>query len=290
MLGELLNLGGSLAAASAMRKEGRRNRKQQQAQFDAQMDESVQRRVKDASAAGIHPLFALGASVGASPTLSGPDYAGASAVGDAIARFGGRMSQRKAEAASIRQAEASAARDEAEAALINSERARMEQGLSSTGRDTMTTSQVQTFPLEDIPFGTATPLDVHGSPKRSASFSVVPTEHQAAGSPGTTPGVSPSRRLIVEPSGQRISIYDDKSGPGSEELNAFVIPALKARWIAEWQIWKVRGGKGARAEAARKWILENTDPSARARILKRLERETQWKSAKHSWFRVTKKE
>ncbi len=39
-------------------------------QFDSQMDYSIQRRVADARAAGIHPLFALGASVGASPTLS----------------------------------------------------------------------------------------------------------------------------------------------------------------------------------------------------------------------------
>ena len=69
------------ASDKAQRRNIRLTREQMaqaQAQFDAQMDESIQRRVKDAELAGIHPLFAMGASSGASPTISAggtPSYA-----------------------------------------------------------------------------------------------------------------------------------------------------------------------------------------------------------------------
>ena len=43
---------------------GSKGRKAATDQFNAQMDTSIQRRVVDAKKAGIHPLFALGGSVG----------------------------------------------------------------------------------------------------------------------------------------------------------------------------------------------------------------------------------
>ena len=140
---ELLSLGadfvGGLMNRSAQKKADRQNQlnweKQfaaSQKQFDAQMDQSVQRRVADAKKAGIHPLFAMGASVGTSPTLSAsgaPRASGHSSMGNAISKMASTLGV-------IEQNRASAKRDEAEAALMDSERARIEQDAASQGRDT----------------------------------------------------------------------------------------------------------------------------------------------------------
>ena len=82
--GDLLNIGSSLFGDSG-KKEARR-------QFNASFYTPIQTRVKDAQAAGIHPLFALGASVGASPTsfIGGQARTGSQA-GDALASAGRRL-------------------------------------------------------------------------------------------------------------------------------------------------------------------------------------------------------
>ncbi len=69
---------GGLLGSSSSKKQAKKDRAMAQAQFDAQMDETIQRRVKDARSAGLHPLFALGASPGASPTahISGQSDSG----------------------------------------------------------------------------------------------------------------------------------------------------------------------------------------------------------------------
>ena len=69
MLGDLLDFAGGLIQAGENRRQRAKDRALAREQFDAQMDESIQRRIADAEKAGIHPLFAMGASVGAAPTL-----------------------------------------------------------------------------------------------------------------------------------------------------------------------------------------------------------------------------
>ena len=120
LLGGLLDLGGGIADY----KQAEKARKQAQHQFDQQMDHSVRRRVEDAQRAGIHPLFALGGSVGSSPTLSaGGGSPSGSAVGDSLQRL------------LALNAEASAKRDEAEAQLALSQAKKIEQETHAMGRD-----------------------------------------------------------------------------------------------------------------------------------------------------------
>lgn len=117
------------SAESKSRKLHQQQLAQSQAQFDAQMDQTIQRRVADAQAAGIHPLFALGASAGASPTISsgGVPQTG-NAMGDAISKIAGQLGM-------IEVNKAAANRDNAEAAYYNSLVARGAQNGASQGRD-----------------------------------------------------------------------------------------------------------------------------------------------------------
>jgi len=134
-----------LLGASTALYEGRQNRKVAEKQFNAQMDQSIQRRVADAQKAGIHPLFALGGNAGASPTVSGGS-SGVAAAGDAIAQGyekyranqASKTAQEKADqllSAQLHQANAASGRDAAEAALLDSQRALAEQELVTRGRD-----------------------------------------------------------------------------------------------------------------------------------------------------------
>lgn len=117
-IGALGSLAGGFIGSSSAKKA----RKQAQAQFNAQMDQSIQRRVIDAKKAGVHPLFALGASVGASPTISaGADNSMASGVeaaaqqtGNALQSWGNRKIAAVERDLGIRQAEANISRTEAE--------------------------------------------------------------------------------------------------------------------------------------------------------------------------------
>ncbi len=102
----------------------------------AREDKFLQRRVADAKAAGLHPLFGLGASPGgggSSGFIPGQSSTG-SALGAGIAQAGravGRGFEGQARAklvdAQIRSADASAARDTAQALSIDSARKRAEQ-------------------------------------------------------------------------------------------------------------------------------------------------------------------
>lgn len=116
VFGGLLNLGGKVADY----KLARQGQKMAQAQFDQQMDHSVRRRVEDAKRAGVHPLFALGASSGGSPTLAaGGGSPSGSAVGEALQSV----------------IKAASAKDESEAALNNAKTKVIEKSLDSRGRD-----------------------------------------------------------------------------------------------------------------------------------------------------------
>ena len=134
-LGSLLDLAGGVFSDRQARKDRQRDRQLSQAQFDAQMDESVQRRVKDAEKAGIHPLFALGASSGASPTITAGGGRSPTGVRDAVGRAADRLAMRKLQKSEIARSEAAAKRDLAEAALLDSERARLAQDAASRGHD-----------------------------------------------------------------------------------------------------------------------------------------------------------
>lgn len=134
---DLLSLGASVLGGIAGNSRANRNAREARRQFDVQMNESIQRRVNDARKAGVHPLFALGASVGGSPTFQAggeadPQQTALTAVAEQLGV--------------IRQNRASARRDEAEAALFDSERARIDQDMRSKASDAMKTPQDPDFP------------------------------------------------------------------------------------------------------------------------------------------------
>ena len=154
MLGDLLSFAGGLIGQSQQNKQSSLNRaltreqmQMQRHQFNEQMDASIQRRVSDAQKAGVHPLFALGASAGASPTVSigGQQQPTGSALGDALRGIGGRIAQ-----AELNSRSAAAKRDEAEAAYHNARTKLLEQDFASRGRDGVQSS-VQTFPYPGGP-------------------------------------------------------------------------------------------------------------------------------------------
>jgi len=95
----------------------------------------IQWKVNDAKAAGLHPLFALGSSTNFSPANVMPGQSNmGSAVADAashIARGVEKTSAQPLASAQLRSINASANRDEAQAALANSEARRIEQTINN---------------------------------------------------------------------------------------------------------------------------------------------------------------
>lgn len=103
-----------------------------------QFERNIQTRVKDARAAGIHPLFALGAAGAGGSFSAGVMPASGSALGEGIARAGEAISHARTKnplqamqsrllAAQTKQAEAAASRDLAEAQALASTTKRREQ-------------------------------------------------------------------------------------------------------------------------------------------------------------------
>lgn len=120
---------------------------------------AIARRVRDAKEAGIHPLFALGASVGYSPSFST-----GSAVGDAL-RYGGKAladvtrENRAKETvglhdplylANVRAANASASRDEAQAVYTLSQNAREATAARSRGLDAAIAADPSAFGSQSL--------------------------------------------------------------------------------------------------------------------------------------------
>lgn len=106
--------------------------------YTKHLTHGIRWKVEDAKAAGLHPLFAMGASVG-SPVMqaTGQDQTG-SMIGGALEGMAQHQAQQSAaarqapiEAAAVRAQNASAQRDEAEAALLNSQRMRLTQDLQN---------------------------------------------------------------------------------------------------------------------------------------------------------------
>ena len=153
LIGPALGLAGSLfgskSASKSAEKSQQRSDYWNQVGLDfarEQYEEGIQTRVKDAKAAGLHPLFALGGGAGGSSGVSfmSGQHPTGSGIGSGLARAGQAISagvsghlsrkQRAAEqavrapllAAQVRSANASAARDEAAAAATHSEIKRKE--------------------------------------------------------------------------------------------------------------------------------------------------------------------
>lgn len=107
LMGLLGSIAGSVIGGLFDRSEQKRSLKASQGQFNQQMDHSIRRRVEDAKRAGIHPLYAIGASAGASPTIMAGQSSSGSAIGDAVRNIGSAYDNyqlnKKAEAEAARQ-------------------------------------------------------------------------------------------------------------------------------------------------------------------------------------------
>lgn len=222
---ELLALGSSFLGGLMGRSEQRKDRAlhrdqlaQAQRQFDAQMDQSVSRRVADAKSAGIHPLFAMGASVGASPTIqAGQAPQSRNPMGNALESMAQQLGI-------IEGNRARAKRDEAEAALLDSERARIEQETNSRGNDTVRTYPYGTNPVSD------TDKVVFG-----------PAEYYAPQVPyskrtGVRSGTPPATLDIKMPDGRTVNIYDPDLG--LDEIGQVKYVVERARhYAADAMMW-----------------------------------------------------
>ena len=228
---DILSLGASVLGRSDAKKQAQRNRKESRRQFDAQMDESVQRRVEDARKAGIHPLFALGASVGASPTATFGGEPTGSGIGDALNAIANRYSDRE---------RSEAERNRAEAELLRTERKRLEQDLVSRGRDG---AQVRTYPVgakkgpglsfSEVEFG---PHEFYNPP--------VPLSKQTGVVAGTLPGTVD----VIFPDGRKIRTFSSELE--ADEIKQFDILYQRAvhkgsdgfMWLRD-QLRKIPGVK-----------------------------------------------
>lgn len=189
---QALALGAGFASDLMGRSERRSDSAQAMKQFNMQMNESVQRRVADAKKAGIHPLFALGANVGASPTLSyGGGRSGMSGTTNAIGQI---MAQTGMKAVN----EAQAAKDEAIAGYYRAMESKLTQDAAAHNDvDTVTTSDALGRPVQ----GYGPP-----APGSDPLVKVRPVEVSAQRSPGTRAGAEPLMIPITLPGGREITV------------------------------------------------------------------------------------
>ena len=137
-------LGGFIGGSRA-NKLSRAQFRESKRQFDVTRQDAlnaIQNRVKDATAAGIHPLFAMGmnAPTSGNPIIAGDPNAGSDAIGSAargIARAAAVAEEAAIRKATIKSIEARTAADEAEAMYIRSKTAEVMHSIAATraGRD-----------------------------------------------------------------------------------------------------------------------------------------------------------
>lgn len=195
-LGNILDFAGNLISGRSNRRAHNRQLAQAQGQFDAQMDESIQRRVKDAQKAGIHPLFAMGASVGNSPTIGAPSNPTGSGVGDAISQLGqslGITAKNKSEARL----------DEAQAAYYDALTAKAQSDSAAEGRDQLGAQGVDPEMVPANRPGAAAPLS-----------EVVPSlvNPSVPGRPGVRAGTIPESIEFTTEDGTRLTIPNPDLG------------------------------------------------------------------------------
>ena len=202
----LLSLGGSLFGASKASSSHKQSLAQAQQQFDSQMDQSVQRRVTDAKKAGIHPLFALGASVGASPTLS----AGGADPGGGILSAGiGKLS------AAIMEASGQKKLNEAQAAYYSALAAKAEQAGVARGHDGVQGAIDPVTTGADVVYG---PADY------------VNPEVKKSKSPGVAAGTHPLFVDVKHPNGRTSKALNPDIGL-DDISNPSTINILRNMWI-----------------------------------------------------------
>lgn len=186
MLNKLLGIGSGLLSLGSYFSDRKRAKSQFNAsfneskrQFDQQMNESITRRVADAKNAGIHPLFALGASTGISPTMSTGGVSSASPRPPDMSALLSALLETTAD-----EKRANTKASEADAAFKNAQTAKLRSDTASQGRD-----------LD--PFGDAT----YYSPEIPKSQS-----------PGVVAGERPGIVKIKMPDGRTIENYDPDLG------------------------------------------------------------------------------
>lgn len=218
--------------------------KQAQGQFDQQMDHSIQRRVKDATSAGIHPLFALGGNVGASPTVNAgqPPQSGNS-MGNAIANIGQIIGQ-------IPTARAQIKRDEAEAAFLNAQAAKVTQDMTSTGRDSLgnpSGAGVRTFPLPD------------SEPMGKPLYFQPEIPKHAPGKPHLVSGTKPGFIEIKMPDGRTVENYDPDLGLDEIGQVNYVLERSrhKAADMMMWTDTKIRNWLKRQSDRIKKTKFQN---------------------------------
>jgi hypothetical protein len=200
ILGNLLNIGSSHSDRKFSRSLARTNFNESVRQFDQQMNESITRRVADAKNAGVHPLFALGASVGASPTMS---FGGGSSGSPRLSGLNLLMSEILE--ATKDEKKANVKSSEADAMLKNAQAAKIAGDAASRGRDM-------------DPFGDAT----YYSPE-------IPKSKM----PGVVAGERPGTIDIKMPDGRTVRTYDPDLG--LDEISQINFAVQRARhYLADW--------------------------------------------------------
>lgn len=215
-MADLLGIGslaagvGSLMGGFGGSKAAKKSTKEAKRQFNIQMNESIQRRVADAREAGIHPLFALGASVGASPTMFAGGSSAGGGLGEGIAEAG-RAVERYASgktaaalaSAQIRSAEAQAVRDEADAQLSLSRAKKLEQDMVSRGHDgARPEPKIAAAGGQEVAYGPAEYVPPQ-----------IPTSKRTGVASGTYPGTID----VMMPDGRTVNLYAPDLG--MDELN-----------------------------------------------------------------------
>lgn len=180
-IGAAVGIGGLIYDAYRDRK----NTKDAKKQFNEQMDNSVSRRVEDAKQAGVHPLFALGASVGASPTIQATQNSQTGAnLGRIVQDTVNRGEDRDIKSAQIRALNAAASADEALAIQRLSGDSVDRQGLAAQGRDVLNGDGVEIIP----------DLQIAANPKQQ----------------GHTAGTHPLMTTMITDDGLKWSVPDEK--------------------------------------------------------------------------------
>lgn len=152
MLGDIIDFGANLIG-------GHQNRKTQRKINAQQLDFSknyVQYRVKDAQAAGIHPLAALGAPA-VSPSLSAPDFSSYGDAGRAIESGLNRFKERKAQDAVFSQqqkeSDARIRASDAEAALRAKQAQQIDYDMAQDAIKNKTVQAITQSPAEAVLHG-----------------------------------------------------------------------------------------------------------------------------------------
>lgn len=219
-----LSLLGGMFGQSAADKRNQEQMRMAQAQFDAQMDQTIQRRVKDAQKAGIHPLFALGSSAGSSPTLSAggdPSQAGAP-MANALGKAGGMLAQ------------AAIAKTHAEAQLAAAQAAQVRQTMDSEGRDIPA--------IQDALGRTVTPF----GDETARMVNVRPVDVPAQQSAGVRAGQEPSMIPVTLPGGRVVNapnpdIFEEPWSPATLGALSQAVLGLTDQEIFQMAKWL--GGK-----------------------------------------------